>query len=95
MSWTKTGTTTPWVIAAVPINPVAAGTTYDLTIYTTPDGGGTTDPSGSFTGTVHPYGENAEVDITATPATGYEFVNWTGDCTGTDPAVCQVTMDAE
>ena len=95
MSWTKTGTTTPWVIAAVPINPVAAGTTYDLTIYTTPDGGGTTDPSGSFTGTVHPYGENAEVDITATPATGYEFVNWTGDCTGTDPAVCQVTMDAD
>jgi len=95
MSWSSATASNYWVLTAVPINPVVAGTTYDLTIVTTPDGGGTTDPSGSFTGTVHPYVENAVVDITATPATGYEFVNWTGACTGTDPAVCQVTMDAD
>lgn len=37
------------------------------------------------------YDENAVVDLTATPATGWTFSGWSGACTGTSP-VCSVTM---
>jgi uncharacterized repeat protein (TIGR02543 family) len=53
-----------------------------------PVGGGTTSPAVG----VHTYAENAVVDITATPAAGYEFDHWSGACTGS--GTCQVTMDA-
>jgi uncharacterized repeat protein (TIGR02543 family) len=36
---------------------------------------------------------NAQVTLTATPKTGYLFVNWTGDATGTNPTVT-LTMSA-
>jgi uncharacterized repeat protein (TIGR02543 family) len=65
------------------------GITYELTMAVDPIGAGTTDPSVG----VHAYAEGAVVDITATPATGYAFDYWSGDCTGTDP--CQVTMDED
>jgi hypothetical protein len=91
MSWTASGGSTSyyWAIGAVPINPAAAGPTHDLTIAVSPSEGGTTDPAVG----VHTYVEGAVVDITATPATGYEFDHWSGDCTGT--GACQVTMDAD
>jgi uncharacterized repeat protein (TIGR02543 family) len=63
--------------------------TYDLTIAVSPAGDGTTDPA---VGT-HTYAEDTVVDVTATPATGYEFDHWSGACTGT--GACQVTMDAD
>jgi len=34
------------------------------------------------------------VDLTATAATGYQFVNWTGDASGTNPST-SVTMDSD
>ena len=52
---------------------------YELTISVSPSGGGTTSPA---VGT-HKYEKDASVTITATPGTGYEFVNWTGDASGT------------
>jgi uncharacterized repeat protein (TIGR02543 family) len=34
------------------------------------------------------------VTLTATPDTGWVFLNWAGDCTGTAPT-CTVTMDRD
>jgi hypothetical protein len=94
MSWTTVNfgsTTTRWAIAAVPINPGPAGPTHDLTVAVDPSGGGTTDPAEG----VYSYAEGSVVDITATPNEGYVFSSWSGDCSGTDPDVCQVTMDQD
>jgi hypothetical protein len=63
--------------------------THDLTMAVDPVGGGTTDPAAG----VHTYAYGSVVDITATPAVGYEFNYWSGDCTGS--GACQVTMDAD
>ena len=38
------------------------------------------------------YDHGTVVQLTASPATGYHFVNWTGDASGTDPTTT-VTMD--
>jgi len=50
---------------------------YGLTISSTAGGSVTTPGEGTFT-----YDEGTVVDLAATPAAGYRFVNWTGD-TGT------------
>ncbi len=57
---------------------------YHLTINV--EGQGTTDPEEG----THIYGKDEEVTVTADPAEGWEFVEWTGDCSGT---TCTVTMD--
>jgi hypothetical protein len=67
----------------------SSGPTHGLTMAVEPVGSGTTDPA---VGT-HTYAEDTVVDITATPATGYEFDHWSGACTGT--GACSVTMDAD
>ena len=59
---------------------------HDLTI--TIDGQGTTNPAAG----THSYEEGDEVTVTATPASGWKFVEWTGAATGTDLSVT-VTMD--
>ena len=66
----------------------ASGTTYDLDISVDPVEGGTTNPAAG----THTYAENTVVNITATPATGYVFDYWSGDCTGS--GTCSVTMSA-
>ena len=88
MSWTDTSGL--WALVAVPINPAAAPSFHDLTVAVAPSGGGTTDPAEG----VHGYLEGSSVVISATPALGYEFTGWTGDCSlvGDD---CQVTMDGD
>ena len=64
--------------------------TYTLTMAVNPTGGGTTDPAvGAHPGCP----ENLVVNISATPATDYHFVKWSGDVTvSTSPTL--VTMDA-
>ena len=63
---------------------------YTLTMAVDPTGGGTTNPAvGS-----HTYPENEVVTLTATAASGYNFVNWTGDASGTNPPTT-VTMDGD
>ena len=47
---------------------------YDLTISSTSGGTVTTPGEGTFT-----YDAGTVVDLVATPASGYQFVNWTGD----------------
>ena len=63
--------------------------TYDLTVASDPVAGGTTNPTAG----VHTYAENTVVNITAAPAAGYAFANWSGACSGS--GACQVTMDAD
>jgi Fe-S cluster biogenesis protein NfuA len=48
--------------------------------------------NGSITPTTASYNYGTVVNLTATPATGYHFVEWTGACTGS--GACSVTMDA-
>jgi uncharacterized repeat protein (TIGR02543 family) len=82
------------VVLALSVGLVGCGgtttVTYDLTIASAT--GGSTAPSAG----THTYDEGEEVNLTATPASGYEFVNWTGDV-GTvadvnDPTTT-ITMD--
>ena len=66
--------------------------TYTLTMAVNPTGGGTTNPAVG----AHPnYTAGTLVSISATPATGYKFVNWTGDVAGPNLASTTVTMDAD
>jgi len=67
-----------------------ANSTYTLTMAVNPTGGGTTNPAVG----AHPgYAANQVISITATPATGYHFVNWSGAVTGSvNPTT--VTMNA-
>ncbi len=70
----------------------ALNTTYPLTMSVSPSGGGTTTPSpGTYS-----YTAGTNVNLTATPTSGYHFVNWTGDVAGIsdvgDPTVT-VIMD--
>jgi len=55
----------------------------------------TINPAGS--GSVSPihgyYSEGAQVTLTATPASSYEFVSWSGDASGTSPTVT-ITMNS-
>jgi len=88
MSWTASESAY-WAIAAVPINPAAAGPTYNLTVAVSPAGAGTTVPAVG----VHPYAQGAVVPVTATANTGWVFSGWSGACTGTDP--CSVTMTGD
>jgi len=65
--------------------------TYTLTMAVS--GSGTTDPAAD---TITTYGAGTEVNIAAEPATGWYFVNWTGDVDTvadvTDPTT-QITMN--
>jgi hypothetical protein len=69
--------------------PYSPGTTHQLTM-ATGTGSGTTTPSVG----AHSYTEGTVVDITATPAVGYIFNNWTGGVTGTTNPTT-VTMNAD
>ncbi|MGB5924636.1 MAG: C1 family peptidase [Dehalococcoidia bacterium] len=64
---------------------------YNLTISSTAGGSVTTPGEGTFT-----YGAGTVVSLVASPATGYRFVNWTGDVDGiadVDAAATTITMD--
>ncbi|MEE4312536.1 MAG: T9SS type A sorting domain-containing protein [candidate division KSB1 bacterium] len=62
---------------------------FTLTVALTPVGGGTIDPGLG----VHTYDSSAVVNLTATPASGYVFDNWTGDVADPNSANTSVTMD--
>ena len=58
---------------------------YTLTTSVDPAGGGTISAGGV-------YDDGTDVTVTASPNSGYRFVRWAGDCTGT--GACTVTMSA-
>ena len=61
---------------------------FDLTVTAVPTGGGTVFP-GSTTSYVAGY----EMAVLARSAVGYQFSEWSGDCSG--DSACVVTMDAD
>ena len=63
--------------------------TYNLTISGNPVLSGTTIPEGG----VHTYASGTVVNIIATPAAGYVFVNWSGDVAQSNSASTTVTMN--
>ena len=66
--------------------------TYDLTMKVSPTGSGTTTPT---IGTHSGYAAGRSVSISAIAASGYEFVDWTGDVADPNSATTTVTMDAD
>ncbi len=75
MSWTA-ASSTPWAIAAVPVNPAPAGPSYTLTVSDDGNGSVTLDPSGGT------YASGTTVTLTPVPEAGYEFSAWTGPDAG-------------
>ncbi len=66
-----------------------AAPTYVLTTAVNPTSGGTITPSAG----THTYTSGTVVNVTVSPASGYQFDSWSGACTGT--GACSVTMDAD
>jgi Divergent InlB B-repeat domain len=65
---------------------------FNLTI-TPPSNGSILCNSGAGAGNcAAKYAKGTVVTLTATPASGFEFANWTGDCSGS--GACSVTMSA-
>jgi len=60
---------------------------HDLSISVSPQGSGTINPTGGT------YDSGAQVTLTATPLSGYRFVSWSGDVSGTSPVVT-ILMDS-
>ncbi|GAG33427.1 unnamed protein product, partial [marine sediment metagenome] len=71
--------------------PTPSPDTYTLTMAADPVGGGTTSPAVG----AHTYSSGTVVDITATPASGYQFVDWTGDVADPNSVSTTVTMNAD
>jgi xyloglucan-specific exo-beta-1,4-glucanase len=63
------------------------GQTYSLSTSVSPSGSGSVSPS---SGT---YDTGKNVTLIATPASGYQFVSWSGDASGTN-AITTVTMNS-
>jgi uncharacterized repeat protein (TIGR02543 family) len=61
---------------------------HTLTTSVSPPEGGSVSPLGGI------YDIGSTVTLTATPATDYEFVSWSGDVSGTEPEVT-ITMDTD
>ena len=61
---------------------------FSLTTMAEPSSGGTVSPEGATS-----YDAGSEVTVTATPASGYTFSGWSGDCSGNGS--CVVTMDGD
>jgi hypothetical protein len=75
------------VLDGIPVHVDAA--TYELTMSVSPSEGGSTDP---IVGS-HTYLAGTVVDITATPAEGYEFDEWVGAVADNEDPTTTVTMN--
>jgi len=96
-SGSTTGSTTVTVsykgkTATMTVNVTDCTIYYDLTMKVSPAGSGTTIPS--VGGSPYTYSSGTVVPISATPAAGYHFVNWTGDVANSNSASTTVTMNA-
>ena len=63
-------------------------TRFKLTAMAEPSSGGTVSPEGTTS-----YDTGIQVTVTVTPASGYNFSGWSGDCSGSGS--CVVTMDGD
>ncbi len=69
-----------------------AESAYALSTTITPSGSGSVSCDGAACKTSYGY-STTPITITATPASGYSFSGWSGDCSGT--GTCSVTMTAD
>lgn len=84
-----------WDIGAYEYGAVVVTQSYSLSVSKSGTGTITSNPAGISCGSTCTYGFTAGeyVTLTATPASGYTFANWTGACAGTS-TTCSVTMNA-
>ncbi len=70
---------------------------YSLTVSVDPEGSGTVTGSGITCPEEcsASYDQGTEVTLTASPANGYRFDSWTGDCSGCDEQVCSITINSD
>ena len=69
--------------------PGASPGQYELTMQVSPPGSGTTSPSVGD----HWYDSDTSVDVSASANSGFDFAQWSGDCSGTSPST-SVYMDS-
>jgi len=91
VSWSDGGAATHTVSANAAVTSYTASfsTSYLLTIAASPVADGTVSP---VTGTYYPAGTT--VNLSATPASGYTFVNWTGAVANSSTPATTVTLNA-
>jgi hypothetical protein len=70
------------IVLTMPLATPAAGQT-PFTLSATTPGGGIVVPNPLFAG----YASNQSVTVTATPASGWTFLGWQGDASGTNPVL--------
>ena len=89
--WSDTGAASHAVTASTSVSNYTAGfdTSYQLTSGANPGAGGIVSPP---VNAYYPAG--TAVNLTATPAAGYAFVNWTGSVADANSASTTVTMSA-
>jgi hypothetical protein len=78
------------IVITNPRQPTPAGQTYTLTTHISPSGAGSIAPSGGE------YQSGVQVRLTASPASGYRFVNWTGNVStiaDVEDATTTITMN--
>jgi len=70
--------------------------TYILSVSTSGSGSVSSVPSGINCGAdcSEAYNISTNVNLTAVPGGSSFFVNWSGDCSGTDPSNCSLTMNS-
>jgi len=78
-----------WGTGSYALVGLSAEIDYTLTVNIDPTGGGSVTKVPDKAA----YEQGEQVTLTATPNTGYRFVEWTGDATGTNPTVT-LTMDS-
>ncbi len=74
------------LISVKPWERTPSAQTYTLTTNVSPSGTGSVSPSGGR------YESGVQVTITASPAIGHRFVNWSGSASGTSPTIT-ITMN--
>jgi uncharacterized repeat protein (TIGR02543 family) len=93
-SWTGATGDNPTTITMTGDRSVTANFTiqcYDLTVTSNPNEGGSVTKTPPNCGTQYSYGTT--VNLTASPQTGYTFVNWTGPVANATSASTTVLMD--
>ncbi|MCE5249036.1 InlB B-repeat-containing protein [bacterium] len=81
-------TTTVWMNGDKAVKANFTRIQYTLTMAVNTAGWGTTSPSAG----AHTYDEGTVVTVTATPSSGYRFVNWTGNVANTTSASTTATV---